>query len=351
MNAANWPESMTEVQLSQRRKQVLRIVIQEYGESAQPVGSQSIARKYGLGVSAATIRNDLAALEKAGLLTHPHTSAGRIPTDGGYRYFVANLMAHTDLPSHERHMIRHQFHQSRQEIDQWLRLSTAVLSRASTGAALATSPRSMTSRVKHLELIGIQDTVVLLVLVLATGTLKQQLINLEQPVFQDELSRASNQLNDEVSGATTADLPAKLEGFTGFTREVGELVLNTLRQSEEQIADRVYRHGLAQVLAEPEFADGPQVRRIVQVFEQRTLLQEIYDDVMELSDVHVMIAGEGRFGDMQDISLVLSPYGVPDRVSGLLGVVGPMRMPYGRTIGAVRYVATLLNELMHQLYG
>ena len=209
----------------------------------------------------------------------------------------------------------------------------------------------MTSRVKHLELIGIQDTVVLLVLVLATGTLKQQLINLEQPVFQDELSRASNQLNDEVSGATAADLPAKLEGFTGFTREVGELVLNTLRQSEEQIADRVYRHGLAQVLAEPEFADGPQVRRIVQVFEQRTLLQEIYDDVMELSDVHVMIAGEGRFGDMQDISLVLSPYGVPDRVSGLLGVVGPMRMPYGRTIGAVRYVATLLNELMHQLYG
>ena len=91
--------------------------------------------------------------------------------------------------------------------------------------------------------------------------------------------------------------------------------------------------------------------RIVEVFEQRTLLQEIYDDVMELSDVQVMIAGEGRFGDMQDISLVLSRYGVPDRVSGLLGVVGPMRMPYGRTVGAVRYVATLLNELMHQLYG
>ncbi len=342
---------MTELQLSQRRKQVLRIVIQEYVENAQPVGSQSIAQKYDLGVSAATIRNDLAALEKAGLLTHPHTSAGRIPTDGGYRYFVANLMAHTDLPSHERHMIRHQFHQARREIDQWLRLSTAVLAKASTGAALATSPRSISSRVKHLELIGIQDTVVLLVLVLATGTLKQQLITLEQPIFQEELSRASNQLNVEMSGATAADLPEKLEEFTGFTREVGELVLNTLLQSEEQITDRVYRHGLAQVLAEPEFTDGPQVSRIVEVFEQRTLLQEVYDDVMELSDVQVMIAGEGRFGDMQDISLVLSRYGVPDRVGGLLGVVGPMRMPYGRTVGAVRYVATLLNELMHQLYG
>ena len=209
----------------------------------------------------------------------------------------------------------------------------------------------MSSRVKHLELIGIQDTVVLLVLVLATGALKQQLITLEQPIFQEELSRASNQLNEEISGANIADLPEKLEGFNGLAREVGELVLNTLRQSKEQIGERVYRHGLAQVLAEPEFADGPQVRRIVQVFEQRSLLQEIYHDVMELNDVQVMIAGEGRFGDMQDISLVLSRYGVPDRVSGLLGVVGPMRMPYGRTIGAVRYVATLLDELMHQIYG
>ena len=140
-------------------------------------------------------------------------------------------------------MIRHQFHQARREIDQWLRLSTAVLARASTGAALATSPRSIFSRVKHLELIGIQDTVVLLVLVLATGTLKQQVITLEKPIFQDELSRASNQLNVEISGATAADLPEKLEGFTGFTREVGELVLKTLRQSEEQITERVYRQG------------------------------------------------------------------------------------------------------------
>jgi heat-inducible transcriptional repressor len=342
---------MKDLQLSQRRKQVLRVVIQEYVKSAQPVGSKSIAQKYDMGVSASTIRNDLAALEKAGLLTHPHTSAGRIPTDEGYRYFVTHLMAHTDLPSRERQMIRHQFHQARREIDQWLRLSTAVLAKASRGAALATSPRSMSSRVKHLELIGIQDTVVLLVLVLATGTVKQQLITLEQPIFQEELSRASNQLNEEISGANIADLPEKLEGFSGFAREVGELVLNTLHQSKEQIGERVYRHGLAQVLDAPEFADGPQVRRMVQVFEQRSLLQEIYHDVMELNDVQVMIAGEGRFGDMQDISLVLSRYGVPDRVSGLLGVVGPMRMPYGRTIGAVRYVATLLDELMHQIYG
>lgn len=343
------------IELSPRRRQILRIVIQEYVDTAQPVGSQTIAQEYELGVSAATIRNDLAALEKAGLLTHPHTSAGRIPTDAGYRYFVRHLMPHTELPSQEQRMIRHQFHQSRQEIDQWLRLGTAVLAKASSGAALATSPRAISSRIKHLELLGIQDTVVLLVLVLEAGTVKQQLITVEQPILQEELSRVSNQLNAEIAGTDAAQLEEKLEQLSdqlsALGQEVGALVLNTLRQLEEQIAERIYRHGLAQVLEAPEFAEGPQVRRIVQMFEQRSLLQEIYDDVVQLSDVQVLIAGEGRFGDMQDISLVFSRYGVPDRVSGLLGVIGPVRMPYGRTIGAVRYVSTLLSDLMHQVYG
>ena len=127
--------------VSERRKELLRIVVQEYVDSAQPVASQSIADKYNLGVSSATIRNDMAALERDGLLTHPHTSAGRVPTDAGYRYFVRHLVPDMELPSSERRMIRHQFHQSRREIDQWLRLSTAVLSQASNAAALATTPR------------------------------------------------------------------------------------------------------------------------------------------------------------------------------------------------------------------
>ena len=169
--------------LTERRKKILNIVIQEYTQTAQPIGSSAIVNKYNLGVSAATVRNDLAALEKEGLLTHPHTSAGRIPTDAGYRYFVHNLLAKNalnnsaELAVTEQRTIRAEFQRVPPEMDQWLRLTTAVLARTSNSAALATAPRAPQSRFKHIELVGIQETKVLLVLVLHGGIVKQRLLD------------------------------------------------------------------------------------------------------------------------------------------------------------------------------
>lgn len=338
-------------ELSDRQRTILSVVVQEYVETAQPVGSRVIADKYGLGVSPATIRNDLATLEKAGLLTHPHTSAGRIPTDAGYRYFVRHLLSNVSLPVPERRMIRHQFHQARQEIDQWLRLSTAVLARTSNAASLATLPRAIEARVKHLELIGIRDGVVLLVLVLQEGTVKQQLITLETDLEQDELSRISNELNESIKGLGGIEIEATLESLSPLANEMGALVAEMLAQMEGQLGERIYRDGLAEMLSAPEFIEGDNVRRVVQIFEKRSMLEEILDQLLEIEDVQVLIAGEGRFDELEDISLVIGRYGVGDRVTGLLGVIGPVRMPYGRTIGAVRYVSTLMSDLMLQIYG
>lgn len=338
--------------LSERRKQVLRIVIQEYVETAQPVGSRTIAENHEIGVSPATIRNDLAALEKAGLLTHPHTSAGRVPTDTGYRYFVHALLANAELPTTEQRMIRHQFHQARQELDQWLRLSTAVLARASHSAALATMPQATQSRFKHIELVSTRDAVVLLVLVLQEGTVKQRLITLDEPVPQSELSAVSNELNEQLAGVEAKEIADKQAALTSpLAQEVATLVTEMMHQVDGHLGDRIYRDGLAQVLEAPEFSEGETVRKIVQVLEQRSLLEEILSELVEVSDVQVLIAGEGRYLELQDISLVLGRYGVEDRVTGVLGVIGPVRMPYGRTIGAVRYVATVMSDLMQQIYG
>ncbi|MEZ4708216.1 MAG: heat-inducible transcriptional repressor HrcA [Caldilineaceae bacterium] len=187
---------MVNANLTERQQQLLNIVIQEYTRTAQPVSSKAIADSGNLGVSSATIRNDLAYLEQEGLLTHPHTSAGRMPTDAGYRYFVQNLMADVELPVAERQKIRQEFSSVRQELDQWLRVSTTVLANASQSAALATAPRSSQSRFKHVELVAIRDTKVLLVLVLQTGVLRQQLLDLDLPMDQSELNMASNELND-----------------------------------------------------------------------------------------------------------------------------------------------------------
>jgi len=315
------------------------------------VGSQAIADKYNLGVSSATIRSDMAALERDGLLTHPHTSAGRVPTDAGYRYFVQHLVSDVELPSSERRMIRHQFHQSRREIDQWLRLSTAVLSQASRGAALATTPRAVHSRIKHLELISIRDAVVLLVLVLEEGAVKQQIVSLDGPVTQDELSQTSNELNEQFAGGDITRIADRLLLLSPLAQDVAALLMDMMKRLDGTVGERIYRDGLAQILEAPEFAEGENVRRVVRVMEQRSLLEGILSELVEINDVQVLIAGEGRFVELEDISLVLTQYGIENQVTGMIGVIGPLRMPYGRTIGAVRYVAALMSDLMHEYYG
>lgn len=339
------------VALSERQRRLLYIVIQEYVNTAQPVGSQAIAGRYDLGVSTATIRNDLAALEREGLLTHPHTSAGRLPTDAGYRYFVQFLLHDAELSSQERQSIRAEFRMARQELDQWLRLSTSLLARTSQNAALATAPRAARARFKHMELVGIHGTKVLLVLVLQEGTVKQQLLDLDQPMEQSELSQVSNELNDQLAGFDAAAIGGKAHLLSPFAQQVVMLVVDAMARIDNQFSGQIFRDGLVQILDAPEFSDGENVRRIVQVFEQRSLLEQVLAELAAGDDLQVMIAGDGRYAELQDISLVIGRYGAGDRATGLLGVVGPLRMPYGRTIGAVRYVAGLMSQVVEEIVG
>jgi heat-inducible transcriptional repressor len=343
-------------QLSERQRQLLYIVVQEYVQSAQPVGSSTIAQSYDLGVSPATIRNDLAVLEKEGLLTHPHTSAGRLPTDAGYRYFVQYLLRDAELPSQEQLTIRAEFSLARRDLDQWLRLSTGVLARATQNAALATAPRAMKARYKHMELVAIQGTKVLLVLVLQEGSVKQQLLDLDQPMEQRELSLISNELNDQLARCDAAGIALHYPLLTPFARQVALLVADVMERMDNQHSGQLYREGLAQILEAPEFTGSDtvskeNVRKIVQVFEQRSLLEQVLGTLTAGEDVQVVISGDGRYAELQDISLVISRYGAAERASGLLGVVGPLRMPYGRTIGAVRYVAALMSEVVDEIVG
>lgn len=342
---------MVEPNLTERQKKLLNFVIQEYTRTAQPVSSKSVAESGNLGVSPATIRNDLAYLEQEGLLTHPHTSAGRMPTDAGYRYFVQNLMADVELPVAERQKIRQEFSVVRQELDQWLRLSTTVLANAAQSAALATAPRASQSRFKHVELVAIRDTKVLLVLVLQTGNLRQQLLDLDLPMDQSELNLVSNELNDRFVNATSAVIQKLYDLLSPFARQVALLITDIMERHDSVANRQFFRDGLAQVLDAPEFAASDNVRRIVQILEERTILEQVVDEYNMNDDIQVIIAGEGRFRELQEISLVLSRYGVDDQATGVLGVVGPLRMSYGRTIGAVRFVSMLMSDMVQEIYG
>ena len=176
------------IPLSQRKQQILRALVEEYVHTAMPVASEALVRKYGLNYSSATVRNELAGLEEANLIHQPHTSAGRVPTDLGYRFFVEHLMQESALSLDEQRLIRHQFYQVQDQLDQWVRLTASVMARLLHSAAVMSPPRAVEGRLKHFEVLSISDFSVYLVLVLEDGTVKQQRLLLEDPVQQAELS-------------------------------------------------------------------------------------------------------------------------------------------------------------------
>ena len=341
---------MTEMTL--RRQAILGLVIRAYVEKGAPVGSKMFVDSYGLNVSPATIRNEMAVLEELGYLTHPHTSAGRVPTEKGYRYFVQHLVGDTVLPPAQQLMIRHQFHQARLELDQWVKLAVAVLAHTTHKAALATAPRAREGKFKHLELISLRDTLVLMVLVLEGGAVKQEMLTLDEPVDQAELSRISNEYNDRFVGLSALAISENTGMLHGLNRRIRGVMVQALMAMDRQDNEPMYRDGLVHVLGESEFFEGPQVRHMLNTLEGPSLVDVVTAaaEPLEIGGVQVLIGGEGRWQDLSELSLVLSRYGVQGGASGLLGVLGPTRMTYDRVIGTVRYVSGLMSALVSDWY-
>lgn len=337
-------------ELTERQRTVLGLVIKQYIETAAPVSSKAVAEQYGLEVSPATIRNEMAYLEEVGYLTHPHTSAGRVPTAEGYRYFVEHLMGEARLPEEERLMIRHQFHQAGFDLEQWAKLAATVLARVAHSAALVTTPRVSQSRFKHVELISIRDTMALLVLVLQEGIVMERMLALAHPETQETLTRIANKLNELLAGLTADQIAAKPDWPDAFESGIRDLIIALMDERDQERRVEVYQHGLSHVLEAPEFAETRAGRQVVRLLEEHWFLNALAQEVLRAGGVHVIIGGEGRWQDLSDCSVIFSRYGWRDRVTGLLGVLGPIRMPYGRTISAVRYVAELLSELVTSLY-
>lgn len=344
------------MELSDRCQLILKLAIQEYIESTRPVASETLVRKYGLIFSSATVRNELAHLEDMGLLTHLHTSAGRVPTDAGYRYFVENLMERTGLSAREQRTIQHQFYQVRGELDQWMYLAAAVLARSTQNAAVVTPPRAYEARVKHLELIGIHDTIVLLVLVLHDGTIKQQTLTTDGVVAQEELSLGAARLNELVQDATAARVeqatsePNEPE-LKPLERMVLEAVGRAMRQREGQVNDQLHHEGLVEMLSQPEFEKIDRVRDLLEILEGGTGLGTLIPQALASDGVQVVIGGEHGRDKMREYSVILSRYGYAGELAGVIGLIGPTRMAYPRSISTVRYLSTVMSELLAELYG
>jgi len=340
----------TPAELTPRCRMILGLIMREYITTAEPVGSLHLVEAYDLGVSPATVRNEMKKLEELGYLTHPHTSAGRVPTHKGYRYFVQHLLHESILPSSLQHTIRHQFFQVQQELDQWVRLSASVLARTVHSAAITTMPRPPQARFKHVELIGLQPRTFLLVLVLAGGAVRQQLVTIDDPWTQAELSQLSTDLNEHLAGLDWSQIRHLDSHPDPLARQITELASTVLFHEDER-SERIYRDGLTNVLQAPEFSDRQEAQRFIEIFEEPSSIEPLIHETRQLPGVQVIIGGESPYEHLPNVSLVLSRYGQPDLGAGILGVLGPIRMPYGRTISTVRFMSKLMGSLVSNLYS
>jgi heat-inducible transcriptional repressor len=341
---------MTE--LSERQRLVLALAIHEYIENAQPVGSGHLVEHFGLDVSSATVRNELSALTDLGYLRQPHTSAGRVPTEEGYRYFVRQLMGQTELPATTRRTITHQFYQTGHDVDRWMRLAASVLAHQSQAASLVTAPHPERPAFKHLELIATHGRQVLMVAVFAGGEVRQQMLFLAEPVTQEQLTQTATMINNQCEGKDVESIATVSVQMDALAQDVLKLLQDELQRSVHILVGEVYRDGISNVLAKPEFAEGGVARQALHVLEERSILEDLLTRTVSstgVGGVQVLIGGEGTWEELRDCSMVLARYGDPRLATGTLGVLGPIRMAYGRTISTVRFVAGLLSDLVVEM--
>jgi heat-inducible transcriptional repressor len=335
--------------LTKRRERILSIIIGEYISKGVPVSSDVVAKK-GMGVSPATIRNEMMDLEEEGYIVQPHTSAGRIPTEKGYRRYIGALMSYARLSPDEQFMIRHQFHQVERAVEEWTRLAAAILSGMVHNVALVTLPKPVEARLKHLELISLQEFLALLILVLKEAKLRQQMLTLGEAASQEELSASAQKLTSAYVGLTATQISTKGLKLSPLEDQVVRNLVQVMETEEGEEYEEPYIDGLRHMLRQPEFASSDRMAAIMEVFEQRSLLKAFLPRVLTREGVRVLIGRENKEDVMRDCSVVITRYGIPGEVGGAIGVMGPTRMQYERAIPTVRFLSTVMSELVSELY-
>ena len=337
-------------ELSERQQTLLLLIIRDHIESAQPIGSKRLVDHYHIKLSSATIRNEMSALTEMGYLRQPHTSAGRVPTEQGYRYFVSQMMDQAVLPETVQRTISHQFHQSGSDVSQWMTLAASILAHQSQGISVVTAPHIEQIKFKHVELISTQGRQVLMVLVMMGGEVNQQVLTLAEPVSQERLSQTATRLNALLAGLTVdaiAALPARSDALD---KDILTLIVQDVRRSADRVSGEIYTDGLTNVLSEPEFTETEEARRALKIFGEPSTLKDLLDRTVtggNVGGLQVLIGSEGVWEELRQCSMIVARYGVPGMATGTLGVLGPMRMSYSRTIPTVRYVAGLLSDMVN----
>lgn len=337
-------------ELTERQKLVLKLLVQEYVATGRPVGSKTLSNIFPVAVSSATIRNEMAALEDVGYVQQPHTSGGRVPTDQGYRYYVHRLMGKPELSSGDQVMIRHQFRQVEAQLDSFIDFAAAVLAETAGNVSIVTAPRSVIARLRHFELISLQPRLALMILVTQESAVRQMMLHLPVETDQALLSQVADTLVPVLRGLSGPEVESRSHGATGLPAYVLEQVAFGLK-GLGAVEDTQVRHsGLENILGQPEFA-GAEGQNVLELLRGTSLLSALLPQMRPADDVQVFIGEENPADALRRFGVVMATYGIDGEVTGILGVLGPTRMSYWRSISSVRYMARLMSDLMEELYS
>ena len=333
--------------LSDRRQRVLCALIEEYVARAMPVGSRTLAERYHLGVSSASVRNDLSALEGAGFITQPHTSAGRIPTDAGYRAFVDELISSGIADEEDPHSeIVNELRSSARELDALMEQTSAALMRLTDCLSIVVAPSVFSAHVRQFSLISLSNYSALIVIVAEDGQVLNRQISFAEEVLPDELASVQNLLNRVFAGKSPREFRAAcdVQALEALRDPLAQYVLDeVLACLQESDIGRVRRLGISSLMKKPEFSSSSSLLPLMKALEDESVLDDVFDARDEGVDVVVRIGEENSSEDLSGVSVIASAYGRGDG-EGIVAVVGPTRMDYSRVIRAVRAAQHVLRD-------
>jgi heat-inducible transcriptional repressor len=336
--------------MEDRKQAILRAVVHEFTTSAMPVGSQALQSRYFVNLSSATIRSELAELSDLGYLTQPHTSAGRMPTDSGYRYFVDFLMDLEKVPERVSAFITEELRTAPNDVQGMVEKVAMTVAAVTQNASVASAPHGSQARIKHLDLVSLEPKEVLLILLLEGNLLRQQVVNVSQPASQVHLTTIGNRFNAGLTGRGSDEVRGQYEtAALGLEKELLGRIVNVLDLYEKGSEGLVVHDGVRNLVRQPEFAESSRLQQVLEVLEETRYLTMLLRQLIGDSDLQIVIGSENSSSQLRGCAVVLTTYGPSNRLKGVLGVIGPTRLDYSQTVARLQAVARGASERMADL--
>lgn len=341
------------MELSEREKNILRCVIQNFVLTANPVGSRVISKKFQLGLSPATIRNVMSDLESMGLIYHPHTSAGRVPTDKGYRLYVNLLMDTPHLTAHEKKSIEKEITSETESDDDILKTASSILGKISSQLAMVSYPNLNKSLLEKIHLVKLPHHILMVILSLKSGIIRTISLEFSLELESRKLEQIQNLINERIAGLTLLEIKNTVsDRFKDLKNEktgVVRLFLNSVEKifSEEKEVDKVHISGMGNILKSPEFKNVEQFQGIIELIEDKEVILHVLDKAKDFGkdEIMVSIGAENIYEKLNDYSLITASYKSGD-AGGVLGMIGPRRMNYSKMIAIVGYMSKILTDVL-----